>query len=192
MVALAAGPLQSVTHAQEGVRAPQHSAAEEADSARLAGSRNRESMRDGESDVLVPRGTSQGDNDFRAMTPALRNSAGEVAMVDIGELRARALAMYEEGATFDSPPRTRSIRTPALNSNYAKPVQPSAGLVLGGDLLAVMDDTGWGWITPLLCFCLLVLFLLRYAAGFRLDERARSRLEARGTEGRARRRIWRP
>jgi len=171
IVALAAGPLQGATFAQEGVRFPQTSAVDEADSALLAGSRNRESMRDGESDVLVARGTSQGENDFRTATPALQNSAGEVAMVDLAELRQRTLAMYEDGATFDAPLRTHSIRTPRLNPNYAEPGPSKSGLELGGEVVAVLDDAGWSWITPLLCFFLLALFLIRYSTGFRLDDR---------------------
>ena len=170
MVALVASFFQSPAYAQEGVSAPQQSAADEAEFARLAGSRNRESMRDGESDVLVTRGISEGDNDFRAQTPALQKSAGEVAMVDIEELRERALAMYAEGATFDSPPRIRSIRNSGLTTNYTERHPAAADQGLSVEVIGVMDDAGWGWITPLLCFFLVMLFLLRYATNFRVED----------------------
>ena len=165
-VLLAGGLSAQVQAGSEQRQAP--SASQEAEYSRLANSRNRESMRFGESDILVSVGIEQGSNQFRERTPALLNSTGSIAMVDYETLHDRALAMYEEGASFRSAPIAHAL----------VPRQPSWGVEVERKPAAEAaqfsepESTGWGWVTPLLAFVLIAFFLLRFSSGFSLsDER---------------------
>ncbi|HPF14853.1 MAG: hypothetical protein H6830_07290 [Planctomycetes bacterium] len=66
----------------------------------LAGS-DRELMHPGNPLLVV--GLDQADNQFRASTPALTKAEVAATQVDPAELRARRLAMYQEGSRFDRP-----------------------------------------------------------------------------------------
>ncbi len=123
-------------------------------------------MRLGESDILVSVGTEQGSNQFRERTPALLNSTGEIAMVDYETLHERALAMYENGATFDAPPRAHSSVPRRPSWGYEVKEQPAPEIAVEVE----PPSTGYGWLTPLLSFLLLVFFVIRYASGFSLSE----------------------
>jgi len=169
LLGLAWSPLTRPAWAQAEHHDPKPSAGEEAESSRLAESRNRESMRVGEVDVLVAVGTSAGDNEYRERTPALLNSTGDLALVDTAELRRRTLAMYEEGATFDSPPKTRAHFTAHPGNRYERLKAASVQPNLPVEALGVMDEAGWSWVTPLLAFCLVGLFLLRCSPRLRVE-----------------------
>jgi hypothetical protein len=63
--------------------------------------RNRSLMHPG--DPLLLMGREQGDNEMRARTPALAQGDRSIAHVDPAENYARALALYEDRATFHQP-----------------------------------------------------------------------------------------
>lgn len=65
-------------------------------------------------------GIEEGDNDFRARTPLLKQTTGEITRVDRQENRRRKLAMYEGRKSFTTPlaivasaPISRSTRAVA-------------------------------------------------------------------------------
>lgn len=64
-------------------------------------------------DPLEVIGIDQGDNNFRAVSPALAEGELAVTMVDPEELRARRLAMYSSQARYSTPPASSARRTGA-------------------------------------------------------------------------------
>lgn len=75
--------------------APHATAQDPADS-RVVEDRERGRMHPGDPLVLI--GNGDGDNDFRARTPALQQTDGEVAYIDREALRQQRLAMYAAGS----------------------------------------------------------------------------------------------
>lgn len=161
LAGLAALALQGSVAAQERGEVPERSAAKELEYFHLAGTRDREAMRLGDEDVLVSVGTSEGGNNFRTSTPALMKSAGEVALVDREELRSRLFAMYKEGSTFSSAPRTHTLVTPESNWSRRRSEAGASGEAAAPEQLADIEASAWGWITPLLAFVLATLFVVR-------------------------------
>ena len=78
--ALAASLSCTVSSAQASSLQDDRPAAQEADYSRLADSRNRESMRIGEHDVLISVGTTHGGNELREQSSRLLQSMGELAL----------------------------------------------------------------------------------------------------------------
>jgi hypothetical protein len=78
------------------------------------GKTNRVQLHPGE--PLKIRGIGQGANDFLAKTPALRSAPSAIELVASEETRERKLAMYADGARFDSAPR-RSQRMTASDTH---------------------------------------------------------------------------
>ena len=73
-------------------------------------------------------GLDQSDRGFRARTPALQKSDRAVALIDADENYRRRLAMYEEGATFDSAPRV------IAHATLRPPPTRASGLFAGEEL----------------------------------------------------------
>jgi len=77
--------------------------------ARESAERTEQAVRERDRELLHPGGAldvvgaEQGDNGFRARTPALERGTLAAARVDVDELYARRLAMYEERRTFHTP-----------------------------------------------------------------------------------------
>ena len=63
--------------------------------------RGREVLHPG--DPLEIEGLEEGENDFRARTPALSRSDHEPTLVDVDENHRRRLAMYSDGERFSHP-----------------------------------------------------------------------------------------
>ncbi|MFT4647521.1 MAG: hypothetical protein ACI9X4_000734 [Glaciecola sp.] len=78
------------------------------------GKTNRVQLHPGE--PLMIRGIGQGANDFLASTPALRSAPSAIQLVAAEETRKRKLAMYADGARFDSAP-SRSPRMTASDAH---------------------------------------------------------------------------
>ena len=81
--------------------------------------RHRETLHPGEPLRIV--GLEQGDNDFRASTPALAHSDAAATQVDLDEIHRRRLAAYTEGSVFHAPP---PAGTPASALQQALPHAP--------------------------------------------------------------------
>ena len=115
--------------------------------------RNRTALHHGEPLTIV--GLEQGDNDLRKATPALARSNRLAALPDPEAAHARALALYEDGAHFTSPPpRLRGSVTPERSP--AKAVRARAE----PQASAVATPSKWPWI---LGFALLVGGVLLWA-----------------------------
>jgi len=93
--------------------------------------RQRGLVEDRERGVLFPRdrkpmeivGLSQGDNDFRARTPALQKSDMRSAQVDLEQLRERMLAAYSGKSNFST---ALGLATGSSNSGHnAQPAPPT-------------------------------------------------------------------
>ncbi|MBL8804519.1 MAG: hypothetical protein JNN27_21155 [Planctomycetes bacterium] len=117
-------------------------------------------MRERDRELLHPGGAldvvgaEQGDNGFRSNTPALERGALTAAKVDIDELYARRLAMYEENRSFHTPVRPARdevnggetardkapLRAPAP---VAEPARVSTGLLV---TLTVLGALGTVWV----------------------------------------------
>ena len=113
-------------------------------------------------DPLNVVGLEQGDNNFRAATPALENNDGMVALVDRDELRRRRLALYA-GATITQPlnatMRPREEVSP--DPNFGRP--PNAIPVQSTD-----DGINhvW-WILPLIALGLVGITVYRNRDAYR-------------------------
>ncbi len=81
--------------------ATQATAQDKVDSSKLAKT-DRVQLHPGE--ALKIRGIAMGANDFLASTPALRSEPTAVELVAAEEAHARRIAMYNDGARFDSAP----------------------------------------------------------------------------------------
>lgn len=81
------------------VKPPEHVSSEEKS---MLWSRGRDVLNP-DVDRLQIRGIGVEDNDFRAMTPILKQTDRDVTYVDTEELRRRKLAMYESRASFTAP-----------------------------------------------------------------------------------------
>lgn len=79
--------------------------------ARESAERTEQAVRERDRELLHPGGAldvvgvEQGDNGFRSNTPALERGTLTAAKVDVDELYARRLAMYEENRSFHTPVR---------------------------------------------------------------------------------------
>lgn len=77
--------------------------------ARESAERTEQAVRERDRELLHPGGAldvvgvEQGDNGFRSSTPALERGVLTAAKVDVDELYARRLAMYEERRSFHTP-----------------------------------------------------------------------------------------
>ncbi len=72
-------------------------------------------------------GLDQGPVGFRGRTPALLKADRTVALVDANENYDRRLAMYEQGARFDTGPRVVALET-LQPVQPTRPVAPSTAL----------------------------------------------------------------
>lgn len=70
-------------------------------------------------------GIEEGDNDFRARTPLLKQSTGEITLVDREENRRRRLAMYQERKSYATPLAIVSSTPVSRRVQVAAPVQPA-------------------------------------------------------------------
>ncbi|MSR60894.1 MAG: hypothetical protein EXS08_00410 [Planctomycetes bacterium] len=115
--------------------------------------RNRTALHHGEALTIV--GLEQGDNDLRKSTPALARSNRVAALPDPEAAHARALALYEDGANFTSPPpRLRGSVTP--EPSPAEPARARAE----PQAAAEATPSKWPWI---LGFAVLVGGVLLWA-----------------------------
>jgi len=107
-------------------------------------------------------GLEQGDNNFRAATPALENNDGMVALVDRDELRRRRLALYA-GATMTHPlPTTlRPREEVSPNPNFGRPAN-AIPVQASDDGI----DHVW-WILPLIALGLVGITVYRNRDAYR-------------------------
>jgi len=93
------------------------------DAAALLWERNREVLHEG--DPLALAGLDQGDEGFRARTPALLRSDRATALVDPDENYRRRLALYEDRASFHHPlPVARPPEDPGTTPRRAEAPRP--------------------------------------------------------------------
>lgn len=166
---LALACLPAIATAQEdaGVR-PEDAAALD----RLLMDRNRETMRLGEHPLVVV-GIEQGDNDFRASTPALARNVGEAVPIDTEDAYRRRMAMYTDGASYATPPEVH----PSARSDDGRGDRSGDRSGAAPELAAAAAEapTGtepqhWSWILPLAGFFLLVGFVM-HRSGYLFSER---------------------
>lgn len=113
--------------------------------------RNRGVMHPGEALTIV--GIEEGGNDIRSRTPALANSDRAAAVIDPDESYHRALALYTDGARFQSAPPTvgePKVYTPKVKVSHPVEAQdadsskgPSWIWALGGVTSAIFG--AWGY-----------------------------------------------
>jgi hypothetical protein len=128
--------------------------------ARESTERTEQAVRERDRELLHPGGAldvvgaEQGDNGFRSSTPALERGALSAAKVDIDELYARRLAMYEESRSFHTPvgpardevdgAETARDKVPLRAPEAAaEPARANTGLLL---TLTVLGVLGSVWV----------------------------------------------
>ncbi|MEZ6014255.1 MAG: hypothetical protein R3F49_04020 [Planctomycetota bacterium] len=113
-------------------------------------------------------GVGEGDSEVLSRTPALADATLGLVRVDRDELRARKVALYEGGATFDSPPRSSAATRPDATA------EPKARQRSGPDPAAAdardKGSTRWPWIVIALAFG---AYVAARVAAERLGRRAR-------------------
>lgn len=119
---------------------------------RILDERNREVLHPA-SDPTVVSGLVEGPDGFRSATPALAATDGEVTYIDADVLYRRRVAMYEQGATFNShvPPPRETRERPRQAQKLPAPLPDreektldedgSASLLVIACLLGVMMGT---------------------------------------------------
>jgi hypothetical protein len=132
--------------------------------------RNRETMNPAENPLVVV-GREQCGNDLRARTPALQQTDGTlITLVDTEEAYRRALALYEERASFHSPLPAASLPRPARTSPASKSRHGRAA-----DTKPVIA-AGWRWMTAVPSIALGMLTVVY------LSRRLRNRAELAPSE----------